>query len=179
MKKVLIVYYSLTGNTRFIAETLKDAMEADLLEIQPIKELNPDSGMKFVWGGAQATMKIKPKLKPIEVNPLEYDLVIIGTPVWAWTITPPIRSFLSMFNLVEKKVALLTCSAGSGDKAMERFKKALKGSDVIGQIKFQFTSQDQAEQEFTGNKVRVKAWASELLENLNGGNSIGTIQEIA
>lgn len=165
MKKVLIVYYSLTGNTRFIAEILKDSMKADLLELKPINELNPDSGTKFVWGGAQATMKMKPKLKPIDINPMEYDLVIIGTPVWAWTITPPIRSFLSRFNLTEKKVALLTCSAGSGDKAMERFKKALKGSNVIGQIKFQFASQDQVEQEVTGYKVRAKAWASELLEN--------------
>jgi flavodoxin len=167
MKKVLIVYYSLTGNTRFIAEILKDSMKADLLELKPINELNPESGTKFVWGGAQATMKIKPKLKPIDINPLEYDLVIFGTPVWAWTITPPIRSFLAMFNLAGKNVALLTCSAGSGNKAMERFKKILKGSNVIGQIQFQFALQDQVEQEVTGYKVRAKAWASELLENIN------------
>lgn len=175
MSKILIVYYSLTGNTRFIAEMLKDSMKADLLELQPIKELNPDSGMKFVWGGAQATMKMKPKLEPIEINPLDYDLVIIGTPVWAWTVSPPIRSFLSKFNLTEKKVALWTCSAGSGNKAMERFKKVLKSSDVIGLRQFQFASQDQAEQEITGYKVRTKAWASELLENLNGGNLYGTV----
>jgi flavodoxin len=166
MSKILIVYYSLTGSTRFIAETLEEELEADILELKPIKELNPDSGMKFMWGGAQARMKKKPELENFEISPLEYDLVILGTPVWAWTFNPAIRSFLSMFDLTEKKVALWTCSAGKGNKAMDRFKKALKHSDVIGQIQFQFAFQDPLEQELTEYKIRTKAWATELLENL-------------
>ena len=91
-------------------------MEADMLELKPIKELNPEKGTKFMWGGAQSKMKKKPELVPIDIDPLEYDLVILGTPVWAWTFNPAIRSFLSMFDLAEKKVALWTCSAGSGNK---------------------------------------------------------------
>jgi len=57
MSKILIVYYSLTGNTQFIAETLRDSIEADILELKPVKELNPESGTKFMWGGFQSTMK--------------------------------------------------------------------------------------------------------------------------
>ena len=64
-KKILIVYYSLTGNTKYIAELIKEAINADILPIKPIKELNPKGTMKFIWGGAQATMKKKPKLEPI------------------------------------------------------------------------------------------------------------------
>jgi len=166
MTKILIVYYTLTGSTRFIAESLKDSMEADMLELQPIKELNPDKGSKFMWGGAQATMKKKPKLEPIEIDPLDYDLLIIGTPVWAWTFTPPVRSFLSMFDLTGKKVALWTCSAGTGNKAMDRFKKAMKTSEIIGHIQFQFAFKDPLERELTEYEVRTKAWALELIENL-------------
>ena len=59
MTKILIVYYSLTGNTQFIAEALRDSIEADILELKPIKELNPESGTKFMWGGFQSTMKKK------------------------------------------------------------------------------------------------------------------------
>ena len=166
MTKVLIVYYSLTGSTRFIAETLKDSIEADLLELKPIKELNPDKGTTYMWGGAQATMKKKPNLKPIEMKPLDYDLVIIGTPVWAWTITPPIRSFLSMFDLTDKKVALWTCSARTGNRAMGKFEKAMKNSDIIGKIQFRFAQQNPLEQELTEYEIRTKAWASELLEKV-------------
>jgi flavodoxin len=166
MSKILIVYYSLTGSTRFIAESLKDSMEAELLELKPVKELNPDKGTKFMWGGAQATMKKKPKLEPIEVDPLSYDLIVIGTPVWAWNFTPPVRSFLSMFDLTDKKVALWTCSSGNGNRAMNQFKKALKHSEVVGHIQFQFAFKDPLEQELTEYTIRTKAWASELMENL-------------
>ncbi len=44
MSKILIVYYSLTGNTQFIAEALRDTIEADILEFKPIKELKANSG---------------------------------------------------------------------------------------------------------------------------------------
>ncbi|MHA2009864.1 MAG: flavodoxin family protein [Promethearchaeota archaeon] len=83
MVKVLVVFYSLTGNTKLIAESIKDALDTDILELKPVKELNPEGGSKFFWGGYQSTMKLKPKLKDFDLNPLEYDLIIIGTPVWA------------------------------------------------------------------------------------------------
>jgi len=137
MSKILIVYYSLTGNTRFIADALNDSIEADILEIKPIKELNADSSSRFVWGGYQSTMKKKPKLVDFDIDPLEYDLIILGTPVWAWNISPPMRSFLSNVDLTGKKVALWMCHAGDGIKAMKRFKETLKNANIIESITFQ------------------------------------------
>ena len=137
MSKILIVYYSLTGNTQFIAETLRDSIEADVLELKPIKELNADSGSRFMWGGYQSKMKIKPKLMDFDINPLEYDLIILGTPVWAWDISPPMRSFLSKFDLTSKKVVLWMCHAGDGIKAMSRFKEILKNANIVDSITFQ------------------------------------------
>ena len=141
-------------------------MDADLLELKPVKELNPDKGTKFMWGGAQSTMKKKPKLETFEIDPLDYDLVIIGTPVWAWNYTPPVRTFLSKFDLTDKKVALWTCSAGTGNRAMNQFKKALKNSKVIGYNQFQFAFKEPLEQELTEYSIRTKAWALELLDNI-------------
>jgi len=51
MSKILIVYYSLTGNTKFIAEALIDSIEADILELKPIKELKADSSTRFIGVG--------------------------------------------------------------------------------------------------------------------------------
>jgi len=102
--KILIVYYSLTGNTRFIAETLQEKLKADIQEIKPKKDIKPKGAMKYFWGGYKATMKQKPSLEPIEKDPNNYDVIIIGTPVWAWTIAPPIRSFLSKYDLSDKKI---------------------------------------------------------------------------
>ncbi len=154
MSKILIVYYSLTGNTQFIAESLRDTIEADILELKPIKELKANSGTRFMWGGYQSTMKKKPKLMEFDINPLEYDFLILGTPVWAWNISPPMRSFLSKFDLTGKKVALWMCHAGDGVKAMERFREALKNSNIVESISFQ----QPLKKESDVNKEKAIVW---------------------
>jgi flavodoxin len=163
MSKKLVVYYSLTGNTKLIADVIAEAINADILELKPVKELKAESSMKYFWGGYQATMKKKPKLKDFDVNPLDYELIIIGTPVWAWTITPPIRSFLSMINLSGKNVALWTCSDGDGVKAMSRFKDVLRDSNIIGEIRFKKPKVYESEK----SKEKAMIWAKRIAENLN------------
>jgi flavodoxin len=163
MSKILVVYYSLTGNTKLIADVIAEAINADILELKPVKELNAGSSMKYFWGGYQATMKKKPKLKDFDFNPLDYDLIIIGTPVWAWTITPPIRSFLSMINLSGKNVGLWTCSDGDGVKAMSRFKDVLRDSNIIGEIRFKKPKVYESEK----SKEKAMTWAKRIVENLN------------
>lgn len=158
MTKILIVYYSLTGNTQFIAEALRDTIEADILELKPIKELKADSGTRFMWGGFQSTMKKKPKLMDFDTNPLEYDLIILGTPTWAWNISPPMRSFLSKFDLTGKKVALWMCHAGDGVKAMVRFKETLKDANIVESISFQ----DPLKQNPDENKEKAITWIKEV-----------------
>ncbi|MFX1402296.1 MAG: flavodoxin family protein [Promethearchaeota archaeon] len=162
-KKVLIVYYSLTGNTQFIAETIRDTFKVDIEELKPIKELNPNSSMRFMWGGMQATMKKKPDLNPIQKNPLEYDLIFLGTPVWAWTFTPPLRSYLDKFDLSGKSVAIWTCNAGNGKKALSRFKGALKDAQILGAMSFQEPLSNNPEEA----KERAILWANEIINNLN------------
>jgi len=154
MSKILIVYYSLTGNTQFIAESLRDTIEADILELKPIKELKANSGTRFMWGGYQSTMKKKPELMDFDINPLEYDLIILGTPVWAWNISPPMRSFLSKFDLTGKNVALWMCHAGDGIKAMERFKEALKNANIVESISFQQPLKKESDE----NKEKAIGW---------------------
>ncbi|MHA2180408.1 MAG: flavodoxin family protein [Promethearchaeota archaeon] len=160
MPGILIVYYSLTGNTKFIGETLRNSVEADILELKPIKELNPDSSTRFMWGGYQSTMKIKPKLMDFDINPLDYDLIILGTPVWAWNISPPIRSFLSKFDLTGKKVALWMCHAGDGVKAMKRFKEALKHTNLVDSITFQNPLKNDSDEK----KEKAIAWIKGIVK---------------
>ena len=159
MVKVLVVYYSLTGNTKFIAEHIGNELNADVEEVKPVKDLDPDSGSKYFWGGMKATMKTKPKLEDLGYNPLEYDLIIIGTPVWAWTLSPPIRSYCSKFDLKNKSVALITSSSGDGVKAMNRFKDFLKDSKIIGEYRFQDPLINNPEQA----REKATEWVKELM----------------
>jgi flavodoxin len=162
MAKILIAYYSLTGNTKFVAEHIGNELKADVEEVKPVKDLDPDSGSKYFWGGMKATMKSKPKLEELKYNPSEYDLIIIGTPVWAWTLSPPIRSYCSQFNLEDKIVALFSSSSGNGIKAMGRFKGFMKKSNIIGEYRFQDPLTNNPEQA----KTEASAWAKELISKI-------------
>ena len=119
--------------------------------------------MKFFWGGYQATMKRKPKLNPIEIDSLDYDLIIIGTPVWAWTFSPPIRTFLSSYDLSGKNVALCMCDGGGPKQAMEKFKSELMNSNIIGDISFTDPLLKSPEK----NKEKAISWAKSIDEKLN------------
>ncbi|MBD3227188.1 MAG: flavodoxin [Candidatus Lokiarchaeota archaeon] len=164
MTKILVVYYSLTGNTKFIAEIITEILDADILSLKPIKELNPDSSFKYFWGGFQTLMKRKPTLEEYDINPENYELIVLGTPVWAWRYSPPLRTFLEKHNLSEKKVAFWMCHAGQGEKAMKRFKKALNESEVISENSFQ----DPLEKDTEKAKEKAIQWANEILRSLEG-----------
>ncbi|GAH81114.1 unnamed protein product [marine sediment metagenome] len=102
----------------------------------------------------------KPELVKFDINPLEYDLIILGTPVWAWNISPPMRSFLSMFDLNSKNVALWMSHAGDGVKAMIRFKEFLEGANIIDSITFQIPLKKNSDE----NKEKAIAWIQGVIK---------------
>ena len=123
--KTAIVYYSMSGNTAYVADMLKEQLESDaeLIEIKPVKAF-PDRGFKkFLWGGKSAVMAQKPKLQPYTFDAEKYDQIIIGSPVWASRIAPPIRTFIEENKSVlrTKSISAFACQAGSGGE------KALSG----------------------------------------------------
>ena len=107
-----VVYYSLEGNVRYMAETIAEALGADLVSLMPVKPY-PDRGFKkFFFGGKAAVMKEKPELEPYRFDADDYDTVVLCSPVWAGTFTPPVRTFLFENDLKGKRIAAALCSGG-------------------------------------------------------------------
>ena len=124
--KTAIVYYSMSGNCKFVAEQIAMVLQCDQIRIEPVKTYPDKGARKFYWGGKSAIMGEKPELKPYEFNKDEYDCVIIGFPVWASNVTPPIRTFLSENDLAGKKIGAYVCyMGGGGEKALEKLRKTL------------------------------------------------------
>ncbi len=134
--KTLIVYYSFEGNTEFIAKAMAEAIGADLLKLQPKKEIPTKGFMKYFWGGRQAMMKMKPELLPLEKNPADYDFIILGTPVWAFTYSPPLATYFSQRPFKNKRIALFCCHGGGKAGTLRNMKEALKGNTFVGEIDF-------------------------------------------
>ena len=157
-KKVLVVYFSLTGHIKAIAEIVQKALDADTVAIKPVKGLDPNKGMTFAWGGYQAKMKKIPELEPYECDVGNYDLVVLGSPVWAWTLSPPIRSFLKENDLTGKKVAFWMCSMGPTKKAAPRFKNALPECNLISELHLI----DAKDENWDKNYSKAAEWAQAL-----------------
>jgi flavodoxin len=155
--KTLVVYYSFENNTRFIAETIAEAIQADLLELKPLQDLKTHGFMKFIWGGKQVFLRQKPDLAEFKHNPLDYDLLFLGTPVWAFNYAPAMRTFLSKVQLKNKKIALFCCFSENGGKTLAKMRAELRGNEIIGEKGFA--------EPIIGNPEKAaeaKEWAAEI-----------------
>jgi menaquinone-dependent protoporphyrinogen IX oxidase len=90
--RILVVYFSRTGTTRSVAAALSKILVCDLEEIFESKSR---LGFFGYWRSIfEARGQQSSQILPIRKNPSAYDLVIIGTPVWAWSLSSPVRAYL-------------------------------------------------------------------------------------
>jgi flavodoxin len=112
MTKTLIVYHSRSGYTRRIAHELARRLDADLDEIRIVQP------MKGVLGYALCAMEaiagLAPALRPARKDPAAYDMVVVGTPVWFWSLASPVRSWLESHPLPGRRLAFFCTMGGSG-----------------------------------------------------------------
>jgi len=110
--KTLIVFYSNTGNTSKLAKIIGDKLDGETLEIKDQRNRNGLIG--FLRAGFDAVTSNVTIIENFNLELSEYDLVIIGTPIWAGRLTPAIRTFLIGNSEVLPEVAFFTTHAGGG-----------------------------------------------------------------
>jgi len=113
-KKVLIVYYSRTGTTRAAAEAMASELGADLEELIDTKSRGGPLG--FAIAAKDAALKRPTAIEDVKRDPAAYDLVLIGTPVWAGTMCCAVRACLTQQKgrLPDVGFFLTTMSSGAG-----------------------------------------------------------------
>ena len=156
--KAIVIFYSLDGNSAQVAEMLKSSLNAEILEIKTLDEKKRTGARKMFWGVGQVMFKKKPALKPYSLEINAWDLIILGTPVWAGSPAPAMISFLDKEKISGKKIALFCCHAGGMGEALKKFQALLPGNTVIGEIDFF----NPAKAEKTEVKQKVDEWAKTL-----------------
>jgi flavodoxin len=110
----LVVYFSRTGTTRKVAETIASRLGADL---EAIHESQDRRGLRgYLRSAFDATLSRWVPTDAIDRDPTHYDLVIVGTPVWGWSLSAPVRSFLSNHARRLHKVAFFVTEGGGGER---------------------------------------------------------------
>ena len=161
MEKI-VIYYSLEGNTKLMAESIAKTTGAELLELKPKKEMKSKGFMKYLRGGKAVMTKARPELLPVDKDIEVYDVLFIGTPVWAWTYAPPLNTFFSEYPLSNKKIGLFCCHGGGKGKIFDRMKKALKDNQILGEVDFREPKKIETEK----NIQKSKDWAENIIKTL-------------
>lgn len=110
--KAIVIYYSLSGNTKRIAELIRDKTGADIAEIQTLIPYAGDYNSIVEQGHKEVNNGYKPKIKRISADLSEYNTVILGTPVWWYTMAPAVLTFLSENSLDGKRIILFATNGG-------------------------------------------------------------------
>lgn len=110
--KALVVFYSRDGHTRAVAREIAQALGADNEEI--VDKKNRKGIIGWLLGGRDATRKLDTEIGPLKCDPAQYDLVVVGTPVWAWNMAPAVRAYLVRNKGKIKSAAFFCTQGGSG-----------------------------------------------------------------
>ena len=130
--KSLVVYYSRTGNAKFAAETVAAELGSDIEEIIDLRSREGKIG--WISAGRDASKEKCTQIAPTKRVPQDYDLLIIGTPVWAWRPVCAIRTFLGLNDLSGKKVALFFALDNDLKQAVEKTKALMPNSRFVGEL---------------------------------------------
>jgi len=105
--KICIIYHSYSGITRGIAERLKASCGGDLLEVKPRKDYNTLTA--YTLGCRKAMNREADPVYPDSIDVSSYDLIVIGTPVWAWKATPVTNGAIAALKGCEGKIRRDLC----------------------------------------------------------------------
>ena len=111
--KMLVLYYSQTGNTKAVAEEIANELGADIEEITMVDPYDPDFQATIDRCMKEREQEILPTINPVKADLANYDVIFLGYPVWFGTYAPPVITFLKDADLSGKKIVPF-CTFGSG-----------------------------------------------------------------
>ena len=112
MTKTLVVFYSRAGNTKKVGLEIQKNLKSDIDEIKSIDRKGP---WGFLMAGKDSVFSKTVDIK-YKKDPSKYNLVVIGTPVWTYTMAPAVRTYLMKNRGKFRKVAFFCTMNSSGDK---------------------------------------------------------------
>ncbi len=155
--KSLVVYYSRTGNTELVAKELAKELGSDIEEIVDIKKRSGLIGLT----GAVINPRGKTAIKETRKDPRDYDIVIIGTPIWWYTCAPGVTEYLKHNrDRIRKTAFFYTCGADKKINALKDMEDHLGKAPIcymgIEKPKKNKEKLDKKVKDFVG-KLRSKA----------------------
>jgi flavodoxin len=124
-----VVYYSRTGTTRRVAVDVAKALGA---EIGELTEGRPRNGiLGYLRSGFEASFERTTVLRDFQSRALDYDLLVVGTPIWNAHVCSPVRAFLRHHAGKLPKLAFFATMGGRGsERAFREMAKEAKRKPI-------------------------------------------------
>lgn len=156
--RTLIVVYSYSGNTRRVAQILQSVTDGDLLEINTRRDYAGGMAVMATQTRIERAIGLLPSLD-VELPDIErYDRILIGGPVWSYTVATPLSRFLSDMDFTGKQIAPFWTDAGSPGNYETDFASQIRGGEVLAGLGLSSSSR-LSDEEVT---QRLKEWLNTL-----------------
>lgn len=159
--KKLVVFHTYTNHTKMIAESIAKKLQCDILELKPVEEYSKDYQTVVDEYQNNESDKKTPEIEKINLDLSKYDEIIIGSPVWWYTITPVIRTFLKENDLSGKTIIPFATNAGWLGRTFKEIKSLSPNSTVKNEMNIVFT-EDYRENQLVTSPDEIDNWINSL-----------------
>ena len=136
-KKILTVYYSNVGNTKHVAQNVNSIIGGDIKEIQLIEKYPDNIFEMSKLVRKQMKDDYLPKIEDIDIS--SYDIVFVGSPIWNFSVSLPIKAFLKDNDFENKTIIpFFTYSGGANKKKIIKAIKNFTNAKDVKQPLFMF-----------------------------------------
>ena len=159
--KTLVIYYSFTGNSKRIAEYVKEKLNADILELEPKEPFSNDYD-EVVNEWQNNNIKRDVEIKKIGIDLSKYKKIVLITSVWWYGITPVMKKFLKDYDLSGKDIIVAASNAGWIGHCFNDYKELLPDSNIKGELDLLFSANEGERDKMLTSLEEIDEWVDKL-----------------
>lgn len=158
-RKILIIYWSRSGNTRSLAQFIQKQTKAEILELRLVTPYPEDYRATVNQVVRENASGYLPPIKTPIPDLKAYDTIFIGFPIWDMKLPPPIKSLLHQHSLTGKKVIPFCTHGGYGKgQSFQMLKELCKNCTLLEGFAIEG-------KEVTGAELATQKWLDKILNS--------------
>lgn len=129
--KVLVIYFSQSGNTQKLAKLISDKVGGDFIRIETIEDYPTEYSKLASFAKKEKDNNSRPELKNLELDLEKYDTIFIGYPIWWYQMPMPMYTFFDTYDFSGKVIIPFNTHEGSKDSGTYEDIKELESNATV------------------------------------------------
>lgn len=161
MKDTLIIYYSFSGNSKKVAQYVKEKLNADILELEPATPFSNDYD-EVVAEWQNNDIKRDVEIKKINVDLKKYSKIVLITCTWWYGISPVMKRFLKENDLSGKDIIVAASNAGWIGHCFKDYETLTKNANIKGKLDLLFSADETQRDKMLTSYSELDKWIEQL-----------------